>query len=144
MKYAFGFRERLDDVEMPDFVKIFAARGEKVREISVGTIKRFEIDDGIPHLHQVLVELPKPSRTIEPIPPMPLYFAAIASWSSGDPFNPTGFAFNVHDQQTLVLWSRMVSSLIDSAASLMPETRTIFVRVMEERGCIFTISSENI
>lgn len=143
MKYAFGFRERLDDIEQPDFVKIFAARGEKVEEISVGTIKRFKIVDDVPYLHQVLIELPKPPRTIEYVPPLPLYFSAMAAWTAGATFNPSGFSYNLHDQQLLARWGAMTVSLIDSAASVMQESRTIFVRVMEERGCILTISSEN-
>lgn len=143
MKYAFGLRERLDDVEMPDFVKLFADRGEKVTEISVGALKRFQIDDGVPNLHQVLIDVPRPPRTIDGIPALNLYFEAFTIWVNGGVFNGGNFSTNTHDIVVLERWAKQVASIIDAAASVLPESRTIFIRIMEERGCVFTISTEN-
>lgn len=143
MKYAFLFRENLSDVEVPDFVKLMESRGEKVTEISRGHVKRFQIDDGIPHVHQILVELPKPPETVVSIPPLNLYFESLTLWVNGGRINPAGFSLDTHDQLKLVRWCGIVTELLDMASNHIQESRTVFVRVMEERGCIFTISSEN-
>lgn len=143
MKYAFGLRERLDDVEQPDFVKIFEARGEKIKEISVGHLKRFQIDDGTPTVHQVLVDVPKPPCTICEIPPLNLYFEVFTIWINNGVFNGLNFSTVTSDRVALERWARQVCGVMDEAANMLPESRTIFVRIMEERGCVFTISSEN-
>lgn len=143
MKYAFGLRERLDDVEMPDFVKLFADRGETVREISVGALKRFEINDGIPTVHQVLIDVPKPPRTLYDVPALNLYFEVFTNWINGGQLNGASFSTILSDITSIEQWAGQVCSIMNAASAMLPESRTIFIRIMEERGCVFTISSEN-